>query len=202
LRLMIPGLLASQNAGHSAPGFDVLTALVLVPAVGALLVVLVPRARAELLRGVAVLAAAATGALALWLLAAFEVGEAGYQFETNREWISAFGIARSVGADGFSLFLGVLTALLFPIAILGATPAHAPKPYYAWLLRLVAGCLGVFVALDLFMFFVMFEIVLVPMYFLIGGWGYGNPGYAALQFSLFTMFGLLFRLDRIVAMAL
>ena len=198
---MIPGLLASQNAGHSAPGFDVLTALVLVPAVGALLVVLVPRARAELLRGVAVLAAAATGALALWLLAAFEVGEAGYQFETNREWISDFGIAWHVGVDGISLFLVVLTALLFPIAILGATPAHDPKPYYAWLLLLEAGCLGVFVALDLFMFFVMFEIVLVPMYFLIGGWGYGNRVYAALKFFLFTMFGSIFMLVGIVATA-
>src|SRR5690606_2575285 len=198
LRLMVPGLLAAQNA---APAFDVLTALVLVPAVGALLVALVPRTRSELLRGVAMASAAATGALALWLLGAFEVGEAGHQFETNREWISDFGIAWHVGVDGISLFLVVLTALLFPIALLGATPAHDPKPYYAWLLLLEAGCLGVFVALDLFMFFVMFEIVLVPMYFLIGGWGYGNRVYAALKFFLFTMFGSIFMLVGIVATA-
>src|SRR5690606_12576235 len=144
---------------------------------------------------------AATGALALWLLAAFEVGEAGYQFETNREWISDFGIAWHVGVDGISLFLVVLTALLFPIAILGATPAHDPKPYYAWLLMLEAGCLGVFVALDLFMFFVMFEVVLVPMYFLIGGWGYAGRVYAALKFFLFTMFGSALMLVGIVSVA-
>src|SRR5690606_11477969 len=196
LRLMVPGLLAAQNA---APAFDVLTALVLVPAVGALLVALVPRTRSELLRGVAMASAAATGALALWLLGAFEVGEAGHQFETNREWISDFGIAWHVGVDGISLFLVVLTALLFPIAILGATPAHDPKPYYAWLLLLEAGCLGVFVALDLFMFFVMFEIVLVPMDVVSGGWGCGHRLSAALNCFLFTMRGAICRAAGLVA---
>src|SRR5690606_19458782 len=75
------------------------------------------------------------------------------------------------------------------------------KPYFAWLLLLEAGCLGVFLALDLFMFFVMFEIVLVPMYFLIGGWGYGERVYAALKFFLFTMFGSAFMLVSILALA-
>ena len=83
----------------------------------------------------------------------------------------------------------------------GATPHHDAKPYYAWLLLLEAGCLGVFVALDLFLFFVMFEIVLVPMYFLIGGWGYANRVYAALKFFLFTMFGSALMLVGIVATA-
>src|SRR5581483_1606669 len=72
---------------------------------------------------------------------------------------------------------------------LGAKPHHDPKPYYAWLLVLEAGCLGTFVALDLFLFFVFFEIVLVPMYFLIGQWGHGDRTYAALKFFLFTMLG-------------
>jgi NADH-quinone oxidoreductase subunit M len=87
------------------------------------------------------------------------------------------------------------------VALLGATPHHDAKPYYAWLLLLEAGCLGVFVALDLFMFFVMFEIVLVPMYFLIGGWGYANRVYAALKFFLFTMLGSAFMLVGIVSVA-
>ena len=70
-----------------------------------------------------------------------------------------------------------------------STPSTRPKPYFAWLLVLETGCLGVFVALDLFMFFVFFEIVLVPMYFLIAGWGHGNRQYAAMKFFLYTMLG-------------
>ncbi|MGH9134298.1 MAG: complex I subunit 4 family protein, partial [Ilumatobacteraceae bacterium] len=78
-------------------------------------------------------------------------------------------------------------------------PHHEPKPYYAWLLVLQAGCIGVFCALDLFVFFVMFEIVLVPMYFLIGGWGYERRVYAATKFFLFTMFGSAFMFVGIIA---
>jgi NADH-quinone oxidoreductase subunit M len=183
------------------PDFPILTALILVPAVGALAVAVVPNARAELHRGVALLFSVATGALTVYLLAAFDKGDAGYQFETNRSWVSDFGISWHVGVDGISLFLIVLTGVLFPIALLGATPQHDAKPYYAWLLLLEAGCLGVFVALDLFLFFVMFEIVLVPMYFLIGGWGYANRVYAAIKFFLFTMFGSALMLVGIVSLA-
>ena len=183
------------------PDFPILTALILVPAVGALAVALVPNARAELHRGVALMFSVGTGALAVYLLAAFDKADAGYQFETNRSWISDFGISWHVGVDGISLFLVVLTAVLFPIALLGSTPHHDAKSYYAWLLLLEAGCLGVFVALDLFLFFVMFEIVLVPMYFLIGGWGYANRVYAALKFFLFTMFGSALMLVAIVSLA-
>ncbi len=197
---MIPALLASETGGP-APAFDILSALVVLPALGALAVVLVPKARAELLRGITLLFTGGTAALSVYLLAAFETGEAGYQFEVDRSWVSEFGISWHVGVDGISLFLIVLTGILFPIAILGATPHHDAKPYYAWLLLLEAGCLGVFMSLDLFMFFVMFEIVLVPMYFLIGGWGYGNRVYAALKFFLFTMFGSALMLVGIVSMA-
>jgi NADH-quinone oxidoreductase subunit M len=198
---MLPALLASEAGGHAAPSFDILSVLVVLPALGALAVVLIPRSRAELHRGITLLFAGGTGALALYLLAAFETGDAGYQLEVNRSWVSEFGISWHVGVDGISLFLVVLTALLFPVAILGATPHHDAKPYYAWLLLLEAGCLGVFVALDLFMFFVMFEVVLVPMYFLIGGWGYANRVYAALKFFLFTMFGSALMLVGIVGTA-
>jgi NADH-quinone oxidoreductase subunit M len=193
-------VLASDVAGHS-PDFPVLTALVAVPAVGALAVAAVPRARSELLRLVALLFAGATGALAVYVMAAFEVGDSGYQFETNRSWIADFGISWHVGVDGISLFLVVLTGVLFPLAMVGAEPHHDAKPYYAWLLLLEAGCLGVFVALDLFLFFVMFEIVLVPMYFLIGRWGYADRVKAALKFFLFTMFGSALMLVGIVSLA-
>ena len=197
---MIPALLASETGGH-APAFDILSALVLLPALGALAVVLVPRARAELLRGLTLVFTGGTAALSVYLLAAFDKSDGGYQFEINRSWVSELGISWHVGVDGISLFLIVLTGVLFPIAILGATPHHDAKPYYAWLLLLQAGCMGVFMSLDLFMFFVMFEIVLVPMYFLIGGWGYGNRVYAALKFFLFTMFGSALMLVGIVSLA-
>jgi NADH-quinone oxidoreductase subunit M len=198
---MASGLLAaSEGAGH-APDFPILTALILVPAAGALVVSAVPRTRAELHKQVAVLFSVLTAALAVYLLAAFESGESGYQFEVDRSWIADFGISWHLGVDGISLFLVVLTAALFPIALLGTDPHHDAKPYYAWLLLLEAGCLGVFVALDLFLFFVMFEIVLVPMYFLIGRWGYGKRVYAALKFFLFTMFGSALMLVGIVALA-
>jgi len=186
---------------HGDLGFPILTAIVLLPAFGALAVALVPRSRSEVLRDVAVLFSVATGALTLWLLAAFDRHDPGFQFETNRSWVADFGISWHVGVDGISLFLVVLTGILFPIALLATTPHHDAKPYYAWLLLLEAGCLGVFVALDLFMFFVMFEIVLVPMYFLIGGWGYANRVYAAVKFFLFTMFGSALMLVGIVALA-
>ena len=95
----------------------------------------------------------------------------------------------------------MLSGLLFPLAIVAVTPSHDPKPYYAWLLVLQAGCIGVFCALDLFVFFVMFEIVLVPMYFLIGGWGYADRVYAALKFFIFTMLGSALMLVGIVSLA-
>jgi NADH-quinone oxidoreductase subunit M len=184
-----------------APDFPILTALILVPAAGALAVSLIPKSRAELHRQIALLFSVATGALAVYVLAAFEVADSGYQFEVDRSWISDFGISWHLGVDGISLFLVVLTGVLFPIAMLGSEPHHDAKPYYAWLLLLEAGCLGVFVALDLFLFFVMFEIVLVPMYFLIGRWGYGKRVYAALKFFLFTMFGSALMLVGIVSLA-
>jgi len=114
---------------------------------------------------------------------------ASFQFESEASWISSLGISWLAGVDGISLWLVVLTVLLFPLAILAVLPEHSPKPYYAWLLVLETGCLGVFVALDLFMFFIFFEIVLVPMYFLIARWGHGNRAYAAMKFFVYTMLG-------------
>ena len=178
-----------------------LTAAVVIPFLGAVVVALVPSVRVELHRLVALLFATGTGAITLWLLADFDTQDPGFQFEVNRSWISDFGISWHLGIDGVSLFLVVLSGLLFPIAIVAVTPHHDQKPYYAWLLVLQGGCIGVFCALDLFVFFVMFEIVLVPMYFLIGGWGYADRVYAALKFFIFTMLGSALMLVGIVSLA-
>jgi NADH-quinone oxidoreductase subunit M len=187
---------------HGSSAFPILTALILTPAVGALVVALLTNKRPEYVKLVGVAFSVAVGAMSIWLLATFESGEAGYQFTSKHPWINDWGIGWHVGVDGISLFLVVLTGILFPIALLGADPHHDSKPYTAWILLLEAGVIGSFVSLDLFLFFVFFEIVLVPMYFLIGGWGYDQRIYAALKFFIYTMVGSALMLVGIIATVL
>jgi NADH-quinone oxidoreductase subunit M len=189
-----------QVASHAA--FPILPALVLLPLLGALAVLCVPRGRGDTVRLVAVAASTITAVASIYLLTQFETGVAGFQFEVRHTWIESLGISWHLGVDGISLFLVVLTGILWPLALLGATPDKDAKAYYAWLLFLQVGCMGVFLSLDLFLFFVFFEIVLVPMYMLIGGWGHGNKLYAANKFFLYTMFGSAFMLVGIVSLAL
>jgi NADH-quinone oxidoreductase subunit M len=177
-------LLASEGAA-----FNSLPWLVFVPIIGAIVVALAPARVGEYPKQLAILFSSATGALTLYLLFAFESGDPGMQFVVNNEWISSVGIGWRLGVDGISLFLVVLTGLLFPLALAAVKPDHDPKQYYAWMLLLMAGSLGVFMALDLVLFFLFFEVVLVPMYFLIGLWGHGRKVYAANKFFLYTMAG-------------
>jgi NADH-quinone oxidoreductase subunit M len=188
-------------AATGEAGFQLIPALILIPGAGALLVALIPRSRVGLHQQVAVLFSAISGALSVWVLVEFVTADAGFQFVSQFQWVEDLGISWHAGIDGISLFLVVLTGLLFPIAMLAVDPGHDHKPYFAWLLVLQAGCMGAFVALDLFMFFVFFEIVLVPMYFLIGKWGHGNAVYAATKFFIYTMLGSALMLVSIVALA-
>ncbi len=178
-----------------------LPALILVPFVGAGLLALVPARRSDVFRPLALLVTASTGVLAVYLLTQFDSAEAGFQFAVSQPWIDDLGISLTLGVDGISLFLVVLTGVIFPIAILGATPHHDPKPYYAWLCVLMGASMGAFLALDLVLFFVFFELVLVPMYFLIGLWGYAERTAAATKFFLYTMFGSALMLVGLVATA-
>ncbi len=148
---------------------------------------------------IALLSTVGTLAMSVWLMASFETGDAGFQFVSKHTWIEPWGISWHLGVDGISLFLVVLTGVLFPLAIVGIDPHHDEKPYLAWLLLLQAGVMGSFLSLDLFVFFIFFEIVLVPMYFLIAGWGYENRVYAATKFFLFTMLGSAFMLVGLIA---
>ena len=182
--------------------FPILTALILIPALGALLVAMISKSRPEYVKLTAILTSAMTAGMSIWLLASFKTGEAGFQFTSQHEWVKAWGISWHLGVDGISLFLVVLTGILFPLVIIGIDPHHDEKPYLAWMLLLEAGVMGSFLSLDLFLFFVFFEIVLVPMYFLIGGWGYDNRVYAATKFFIYTMFGSAFMLVGIIATAL
>jgi len=182
--------------------FPILTALIATPLVGAVLVALLSwRRSAEVGKLVGLLSAVVTAALSVWLLASYETGEVGYQFVTQQMWIERWGISWHLGVDGISLFLVVLTGLLFPLALLGVDPHHNGKAYLVWMLILEAGVMGSFISLDLFVFFLFFEIVLVPMYFLIGGWGYEGRVHAALKFFLYTMFGSAFMFVGVVATA-
>jgi NADH-quinone oxidoreductase subunit M len=184
---------------HTTLAFPVLTALILLPLIGAIVVALLPNSRPETVKVVGLMFAVGTGALTLYVLAKFHTHTGGYQMVSKHTWIKDWGTSWHLGVDGISLFLVVLTGILFPIAILGADPHHDYKPYTAWLLLLEAGVLGSFLSLDLLLFFVFFEIVLVPMYFLIGGWGYDKRIYAALKFFLFTMAGSAFMFVGILA---
>lgn len=195
-------MLAPVLAAEGGPvAFPLLTASILLPLFGAITLALLPKRRTEILRPIALLFAGATGAFTLWMLAAFDRSDPGMQFESMHTWIEEFGIQWHLGVDGISLFLVVLTGVLFPLTFVAVTPKKDPKPYYAWLLLLQAGCIGAFTSLDLFLFFIFFEVVLVPMYFLIGGWGYGQRVYAALKFFLYTMFGSALFLVGILALA-
>lgn len=172
-----------------ATSFPILTAMVLTPAAGAVVVSALSKRRPELVKLVSLAFSGITAALSIWLLASFESGEPGMQFVSKHLWIKPWGISWNLGVDGISLFLIVLTGLLWPIALLGADAHHDEKPYASWLLILQAGVMGSFMSQDLFLFFVFFEIVLVPMYFLIGRWGYEGRVYAATKFFLYTMVG-------------
>ncbi len=130
----------------------------------------------------------------LWFL--FNAASAAYQFGSQTPWIPQWGIYYRVGVDGISLLLLLLTTFLFPLTILGSYKyiAKKEKTFYAMMLLLETGVLGVFLALDLFLFFVFWEIMLVPMYFIIGIWGGERRVYAAVKFFLFTAFGSLLML--------
>ncbi len=193
-------MLAAEAATESV-AFPILPALIVVPLVTALLIALIPSSRVEYLKLAALTGSSIAGAMSAYVLVAFEVSNGGLQFVSQTTWVEELGLSWFLAVDGISLFLVVLTGLLFPIAIVATEPHHDPKPYYMWLMLLMAGSFGVFMALDLLLFFLFFEIVLVPMYFLIGGWGHGRRIYAALKFFLYTMAGSALMLVGIVSLA-
>jgi NADH-quinone oxidoreductase subunit M len=182
-------------------GIPLLTLLLVLPLVGAVMVSLMNKAQAEQIKLVALVFSLFTGALSVYMLTKFPSGQAGFQFVSQQSWVSEWGISWHLGVDGISLFLVVLTGVLFPLVIIGIDPHHDQKSYLAWMLLLEAGVMGSFLSLDLFLFFVFFEIVLVPMYFLIGNWGYEKRVYAATKFFIYTMAGSAFMLVGIVATA-
>lgn len=184
----------------SVPGD--LSLLIFVPTLGALALLLIPRERKQALLQTALLSAALTFLWSLRILWRFDPSSGAMQFVERFPWIPAFGIDYHVGIDGISLFLVLLTTFLGPLVILASwTIAEKVKEYLFFMLVLETGMVGAFLALDLFLFYVFWEIMLVPMYFVIGVWGGPRRIYAALKFVIYTMAGSLLMLVAIIYLA-
>jgi NADH-quinone oxidoreductase subunit M len=178
-----------------------LTAVTFLPAVGAVVVAAVPRRRAGVQRAAGLAVALLTLALSLPLWTGFDGASADFQFEEVYRWLPTLGVTFHVGIDGISLLLVLLTTFLTPIALASAWHAieDRTKEFVITMLLLETGMLGVFVSLDLFLFFVFWEAMLIPMYLVIGVWGGGNRIYAAVKFVLYTMVGSALMLVAILA---
>jgi NADH-quinone oxidoreductase subunit M len=176
-----------------------LTFLVLVPTAGAILIGFLPREPRGLSRGVAFAVGLLEFALSLGLLLKWNPA-APMQFEQNTPWVASAGIHWHLGVDGFSVWLVLLTTFLTPVAILSSfrSVEARVKEYMICFLILETGMVGTFVALDLFVFYVFWEVTLIPMYFIIGVWGAERRIYAAIKFVLYTMAGSLLMLGAIL----
>ena len=184
------------------PALWPLTTIVFLPALVAAVLALpiIPKAREEAIRWITLATTVVVFVLSLWMAwptlfgavgpAQFTVGEAGMQAVVKRPWIPAFNIEYLLGVDGISMPLVVLTTFLSVLACAASWPiTKHVKAYHVLFLLLVTGMLGVFVSLDFFLFYVFWEVMLLPMYFLIGIWGGPRREYAAIKFFLYTLFG-------------
>jgi NADH-quinone oxidoreductase subunit M len=181
----------------------ILTLIILTPLLGALLIAVLPSTEADLIRRAALAFALLAWAFSLGLLALYAFGPTGFQFNEATDWIPTFGIQYKVGVDGLSVLMVVLTTTLTWISILASFKPikDRVKGYMISFLILEVGMIGVFVALDLFLFYIFWEIVLVPMYLIIGIWGGANRLYATMKFVLYTLVGSLLMLVAILATA-
>ncbi len=172
-----------------------LTILVFFPVLGMIPIVILPGSRKKLIKGISLVSTAVPllGAAYLWWQ--FDPGAEGFQFVAKASWIETFGIQYYLGVDGISTPLVILTALVSFIAVVSSLDMdEGVKGYFLLYLLLHTGMMGVFVALDLFLFYVFWELMLLPMYFLIGVWGGPRREYAAIKFFLYTLFGSIFLL--------
>jgi NADH-quinone oxidoreductase subunit M len=177
-----------------------LTVLTFLPVAGIFALLLLRGDDHVWIRRLALVTAVAEFAISLLLLRGFSAQAAGYQFEEFHGWIQQPPIHYHLGVDGLSLFLVLLTTLLTPVSILASWKSidQRVKGFFISLLVLETGVIGVFVALDFFLFFMFWEVMLIPMYFLIGIWGHERRIYATLKFVLYTMFGSILMLVAIL----
>ena len=187
---------------HSVP---FLTLLILLPAAGALGLALLGfdrRFNKELADALGILVSLATLVIAVVALVTMKEHFGGYQLVSNHTYTGeALGVRWFLGVDGISIFLVLLTVVLFPIVLLLGQSKTNSRAYAAWMLLLEAAVLGSFLSLDLIVFFLFFELTLVPSYFIIAGWGHERRAYAAVKFFLYTFLGSAFLLVGILALA-
>jgi NADH-quinone oxidoreductase subunit M len=173
------------------PGAHLLTVLTFFPALGALALLILRADDHAWIRRMALVVATFEFLLSLLLISGVPLGSSGYRLELNIPWIASPPIHYHMGVDGLSVFLVILTTLLTPISMLASWNSiqHRVKEFFIALLMLEVGVVGVFLSLDLFLFFLFWEIMLIPMALLIGIWGHERRIYAAVKFVLFTMAG-------------
>ena len=197
-------------------GFPWLTVAGAIPLLGAIVVSLVPglpadsatadvKAREALAKWLALLFSLAALVVVIIIAVKFQVGGPNYQFTEVYSWIPAFGVHYAVGVDGIALVLIAMTAVLMPVVILASWNEaeggqHSVKTYFALMLVLETMVIGVFAAIDVFLFYVFFEAMLIPMYFLIGSYGVGKRQYAAVKFLLYSLLGGLLMLVAVIAL--
>jgi NADH-quinone oxidoreductase subunit M len=185
------------------PPVGLLSVIVFLPALGALLILLaVPRSREVELRWSGLAVSVATFLISVPIWFRFDGSDPDMQFEEALSWMPSLGVGYHVGVDGISVLLVLLTTFLMPLALASAWHAieERTKEFVIAMLILETGMLGVFVSLDLFLFFVFWEAMLIPMYFVIGVWGGANRVYAAVKFVLYTMVGSALMLVAILAL--
>jgi len=175
---------------------QILTLVTFFPLMGIILLLFVPKTRHDTIKAVSFIVAFINLLWSIWMYAMFDPVASGMQFEVNIPWVSGFGIHYHLGIDGISLLLIMLTTILSTIVMISSWNAikTGVKGYFISMLLLETGMIGVFVSLDLFLFYVFWEAMLIPMYFIIGVWGGPRKIYAAIKFVLFTMFGSLLML--------
>ncbi|MGN6161175.1 MAG: complex I subunit 4 family protein, partial [Marmoricola sp.] len=189
-------------------GFPWLTLLLLFPLAGALVVALLPRSSGHQARVVALGLSLVELVLSIAIAAGFH-RHGGLQFVETHQWIKAFGAHYAVGIDGLGLSLVLLTTFLTPIVVLagwhdgasradGVPPRWSERSFFAWMLALEALAIGCFIATDVFLFYVLFEVVLLPVYFLIGGFGGIGRARAATKFLLYSLTGGLILLAAVI----
>ncbi|NUN69233.1 MAG: NADH-quinone oxidoreductase subunit M [Bacteroidetes bacterium] len=179
---------------------NILTYTLFSPLVGILLLLFLNREKRTLIKSVGIATSLVTFALSLMVYFGFDPANTNMQFTEQAAWISGLDISYAVGVDGISILLVVLTTFLTPIALLGSWESITDrlKEYVSFMLMLEVGMLGVFMATDLFLFYVFWEAMLIPMYFIIGIWGGKDRIYAAVKFFLYTMAGSLLMLIAIL----
>src|SRR5579859_2933942 len=209
-------------------GFPWLTIAGAVPLLGAIVIMAVPRrpadsaeadvrARDGLAKYLALAFSLLTLVVVIIIAVKFQIGGPNYQFTETYSWIPAFGVHYALGVDGIALVLIAMSAVLMPVVILAswhdaegsvspggttpsAKPKHSVKTYFALMMTLETMMIGVFAATDVFLFYVFFEVMLVPMYFMIGSYGVGKRQYAAVKFLLYSLLGGLLMLVALIAL--